>query len=102
MQILRNTCLNHYTTESNKLFEYLMAGLPVVVSDFPEMRRIVEEYEVGIVVNPDDLADIAGAVKRLISDRTLYQRLRRNALDSAKTLSWEGQEGRLLELYRGL
>jgi glycosyltransferase involved in cell wall biosynthesis len=102
VQILRNTCLNHYTTESNKLFEYLMAGLPVIVSDFPEMRQIVEEYEVGIIVNPDDVEGIAAAVKRLISDRSLYQRLRRNALASAKKLSWEEQEERLLALYRGL
>lgn len=102
IQILRNTCLNHYSTESNKLFEYLMAGLPVVASDFPEMRRIVKEYEVGLVVNPDDVDEIATALKRLISDRTLYERFRRNALASAETLSWEKQEGRLLTLYRGL
>jgi glycosyltransferase involved in cell wall biosynthesis len=102
VQILRNTCLNHYTTESNKLFEYLMAGLPVVASDFPEMRRIIKDYEVGLVVNPDDVDEIANALKRLITDSSLYQRFRKNALSAAKGLSWEEQEGRLVKLYLGL
>jgi glycosyltransferase involved in cell wall biosynthesis len=102
VQLLRNTCLNHYSTESNKLFEYLMAGLPVIVSDFPEMRRIVEEYHVGLTVNPDDIDDITGAIKKMISSPDLYQQYRRNALDSAKSLCWEEQEHRLVDLYRNL
>lgn len=102
MQILRNTCLNHYTTESNKMFEYLMAGLPVVASNFPELRRIIEEYEVGLLVDPEDVDGIADAVKRLIADRSLYQRFRKNALAAARTLSWEEQEGRLVGLYHSL
>jgi glycosyltransferase involved in cell wall biosynthesis len=102
VQILRNTCLNHYTTESNKLFEYLMAGLPVVASDFPEMRRIVKDFEVGLVVNPDDVDEIANALKGLIADRSLYEHFRKNALAAAKQLSWEEQEGTLVRLYQTL
>lgn len=39
VQPIENTCLNHYTTDSNKLFEYVMAGLPVVASDFRRFAR---------------------------------------------------------------
>jgi glycosyltransferase involved in cell wall biosynthesis len=102
VQILDNTCLNHYTTDSNKLFEYLMAGLPVVASDFPEIRKVVEGHDVGLLVDPADLDAITTALRALIDDGQLRARLRANALAAAPTLSWETQVPALLEAYRPL
>lgn len=102
VQILDNTCLNHYTTDSNKLFEYLMAGLPVVASDFPEIRRVIETHDVGLLVDPADLDAVISALRRLIDDRDLRARLRANALRAAPQLSWETQVPALLEPYEAL
>ncbi|MEC8157766.1 MAG: glycosyltransferase, partial [Pseudomonadota bacterium] len=55
LQLIRNTCANHYTTDSNKLFEYISAGLAVLASDFPEISATVEQYKVGKVCDPEDL-----------------------------------------------
>ena len=102
MQTLRNTCLNHYTTDSNKLFEYIMAGVPVIASDFPEIANIVRTYQVGLLVNPDNVEEIAAAIDTLYSNKTLRLQLKQEAIAAAKTLSWEQQANKLIELYQEL
>ncbi|MFT0521165.1 glycosyltransferase family 4 protein [Pseudomonas faucium] len=100
VQPIENTCLNHYTTDSNKLFEYLIAGLPVVATDFPEIRRIVRGHDVGLLVPPNDSAALAQVLNRLACDSALRAAYARNARTTALTLNWEEQESRLVDLYR--
>ncbi|MFK0312802.1 glycosyltransferase family 4 protein [Pseudomonas sp. NPDC090233] len=100
VQPIENTCLNHYTTDSNKLFEYLIAGLPVVATDFPEIRRIVRDHDVGLLVPANDPSALAGALNRLVGDQPLRNHYAHNAHITAGTLNWEEQEFRLIELYR--
>jgi glycosyltransferase involved in cell wall biosynthesis len=102
VQTLRNTCLNHYTTDSNKLFEYVMAGLPVVASDFPEIRAVVAEWDLGALVDPDDTNAVREALRRLIDDEALRRRLATNARRARDSLDWSSQAPKLLELYRAM
>jgi len=48
-----------------KVYEYMGAGLPVITSDFPYMKSIIEKYECGICVKTNDLNAVADAVKYL-------------------------------------
>jgi glycosyltransferase involved in cell wall biosynthesis len=98
-QPIRNTCLNHLSTDSNKLFEYAMAGLPVVASDFPEIRRVVRAHDIGLLFDPETPGALAAALRRLLADAGLRARLAANARASARALSWEAQEGELASLY---
>ncbi|MNE32266.1 D-inositol 3-phosphate glycosyltransferase [compost metagenome] len=100
VQPIENTCLNHYTTDSNKLFEYLIAGLPVVATDFPEIRRIVRNNDVGILVPANNPPALAHALNQLVTDIELRKRLASNASSIATTLNWEEQEARLVHLYQ--
>jgi len=102
VQPLENTCLNHFTTDSNKLFEYVMAGLPVVTTDMPEIRKIVNEHKLGLLVPPGDSEALTAALRRLVEDRELRQTLAANAKRAATQLTWEAQESLLVELYRGI
>jgi glycosyltransferase involved in cell wall biosynthesis len=99
VQPIRNTCLNHLSTDSNKLFEYAMAGLPVVASDFPEIRRVVRENDIGLLFDPEAPGALAAALGRLVGDAALRARLAANARASARALSWEAQEAALVGLY---
>ncbi|MDQ2070125.1 glycosyltransferase [Natronospira bacteriovora] len=92
LQLLRNTCFNHYSTDSNKLFEYALSGLPVIASDFPEIRRYVRRHDFGLLVNPHDVDAIAGALSHLASDAGLRRRLAANARAAAPSLTWEAVE----------
>ena len=100
VQPIENTCLNHFTTDSNKLFEYVMAGLPVVASDLPEIRRIVRDHDLGLLVRAGDTDELAGAIRRLVAEPELRETYARNAARAARILNWEDQEESLRELYR--
>jgi glycosyltransferase involved in cell wall biosynthesis len=99
--LLQDTCENHRLALPNKLFEYIAAGVPVVASALPETRRIVEGYEIGWCVAPEDRCMLAGALRGAIAqreDRVLRARLK----TAARELCWAREQGRLLNLYTRL
>ena len=99
--LLQDTCENHRLALPNKLFEYIAAGVPVVASDLPETRRLVEAYGVGWCARPDDPAALAGVLEVALGHRhdpALRERLRLAAQD----LRWPLEQRRLLALYEGL
>ena len=95
-----NNCLNHYLCSPNKMFEYLMAEIPVVVSNLYEMRRLVENSSIGIVAKENSPKGLNIAIKEAIQlDR---QKLHNN-IQKVKTIyNWEEQEKILLKVYEGL
>ena len=62
-----NNCLNHYYCSPNKMFEYLMAGIPVLCADLFEMRRLVEEKGIGVVAEENTVEGFLAAVKRSLA-----------------------------------
>ena len=99
---IENRCLNHYYCLPNKLFEYLMAGLPVAVSDFPEMARIVKKYKVGEVFNPAKPEDISRAINSLLNNQDKYQECKLNTKKVNQIYNWGNEEKKLLRIYREL
>ncbi len=66
---IQPTTLNHRLSTPNKLFECLMAGIPVVASDFPDIRRTVVEDpagSLGIVCDPEDVTAIATSIRSIL------------------------------------
>jgi glycosyltransferase involved in cell wall biosynthesis len=83
-----------------KLFEYMAAGIPVVASDFPSWRAIVEEAGCGLLVDPLDPAAIARAVDELLADPGLAEEMGRRGREAVQSrYSWEPEGERLLALY---
>lgn len=86
-----------------KLFEYMAAGIPVVISDFPLWRQIVEDAGCGIIVDPYDEKAITEAVNRLLSDRKLAKRMGDNGRRAVREkYSWEHEADILLKAYRSI
>ncbi|MED1603613.1 glycosyltransferase family 4 protein [Alkalihalophilus marmarensis] len=100
LQLLQNTCFNHYSACSNKLHEYLMAGIPVISSDLPEMRQVISTTNAGILVDPEDLQGVAEAINELVDNVELYNELKRNSKKASKLHQWDNEEVKLINLYQ--
>jgi len=75
--------------------------VPVVASDFPDLRSIVLENDVGLLCKPADPASIAGAVRQLLNEpapQRLARRQRCRQL-ATSTYCWERESETLLRLY---
>jgi glycosyltransferase involved in cell wall biosynthesis len=102
MCLFQGGYLSYYWTLPNKFFEYIHAGVPVLASDFPETRRLVDRYEIGAVCDPGDPADIAAKVNDLLSRPDDLARMRDNTTKAAQELNWELEQKHLVALYRRL
>lgn len=98
----RNTCLNHYFSLPNKLFETIQAGTPVIASDFPEIYRIIREYDVGVVVDPDDIVQVTNVLILLSQDKMRYKRLKENVKKAKQHLCWQNEKVALVEALERL
>jgi glycosyltransferase involved in cell wall biosynthesis len=84
----------------NKLFEYLMAGLPVLASQLDAVSDILRTYDVGQTVSSLAPADIGAAINALLADPTALSCMRRNALEAAQQdLCWEKENQQLIHVY---
>ena len=76
-------------------------GLPVVAARAGGLSHVVEHEESGLLVEGWDPDDYAEAIRRILSDRTLADRLSEGAVRFAERFSWEATANRFLELYEG-
>ena len=95
-----NTCLNHYYCSPNKMFEYLMSDIPVIVSNLYEMKRLVETNKIGTVAKENTPQGLKEAIKEAVK---LDKKELKTNIQKLKTIyNWEEQEKVLLEIYKDL
>jgi glycosyltransferase involved in cell wall biosynthesis len=95
-----DTCLNHRYCSPNKIFEYLMAGLPVLTSNLYEMKRLVKSEGVGIVAEANTVDGFRGAISASLSQD--YEEIQSNVFEARKKYCWEEQEKVIKEIYNAL
>jgi glycosyltransferase involved in cell wall biosynthesis len=99
--LLYQPAKNHVDALPTKLFEYMASGLPVIASDFPLWRRILEESGAGLVADPGDPQAIAVAIDRLVADPALRRAMGERARTAAvERYNWQTEGERLLQVYR--
>lgn len=96
------TCLNTFYCTPNKLFEYIAAGIPLLVSDLPELRKIVDTYDIGWVADLTTPQKIAEAINCALLSAEELKKRRKNATLAFKTLCWEEEEKKLIRVYEEL
>jgi len=97
---IEDSCLSYRYCLPNKLFEYIMAEVPVIVSNLPEMRKVVQEGNIGIVLEEETLEGITRAIKEAVAlDKN---QINDNLKKVKKIYNWEEQERALLEVYGAL
>lgn len=94
---------NYYYSQPIKMYEYMMAGIPFICSDFPRWRKVVEESGGGICVDPMDDDAIAQAINDLLSDRKKAQEMGRKGHNYViANYTWSNEEKTLVRLYQSI
>ena len=95
LSIEENNGLSYYYSMPNKVSDYIQARIPVVVSDFPEMRKVIDRFQAGEKMSCHD--QLAEKIRLVLKNGKLYYK---DALNTAATeLCWENEEPKLLNLF---
>jgi len=91
--------LNYRYALPNKLFDYIHAGIPVMVTDLPEMSKLVKQYNVGVVIEQYEAKYLAEIIKTMLNDEEKMKQWKQNAVKAAQELNWENEEHVIIELF---
>lgn len=98
--LLENICKSYNYAMPNKLFDYFMGGLPVIVSNLKEMSNFVKKHDVGYVIEKDK-ADEALRIFSNIDNKS-SDRFISNVTEVSESYNWEEQEKILIKIYQNL
>ena len=76
-----------------------MAEVPVVACDFPEIKKVVEENEIGVTVDSHSPEDIARGVNYMLEHPKERDRFSKNCIPARGNYNWENEQENLLEVY---
>lgn len=100
--VLPNTAkeeISNIYTSPMKLFEYMASGRPIVASDIPSIREILN-IDNAVFVHPDEAGDLARGVKDLLADKNLADKISRQALEDIKAYTWDSRAKLILDFIK--
>ncbi len=99
INVSENAGLSYYLSLNNKFFDYIQAGLPSLINDFPEYVILNDEYKVGVITE-SVVSNIVQNANLILQDENLHTRLNENCLRTAQELNWEKEELHLVAIYK--
>lgn len=96
----KDTNLNYRYSLPNKIFDYMKAGIPVLSSNLPELRKVIEEFDIGSVVESHEPKAIAEAVEKIRNNPELHRQWAENTKFATARLNWQKQEAELAAIFR--
>lgn len=91
--------LNYKYSLPNKVFDYLHAGISIVATDIVEVKRIVEKYHVGVIVEPFTVETLQKAINTLLADKERLQLYKNNTIEASQKENWEKEKEVLKQIY---
>ncbi len=98
LSIEKDVSVNYHFCLPNKFLDYIQANVPVLVSPFPEMKAIVDEYRIGEYIDNHEPARLAARIDAMLNNPENLAFYKANLLKAAKDLCWENEEPKLLNL----
>ncbi len=95
----KNTNLNYRFSLPNKLFDYIHAGIPVIASPLPEIKKVIEQYNIGDFIPSHDPKQIAQKVNEIVENKEIIAVWKKNIKFAIQELSWETEEHILKQVY---
>lgn len=101
--VLLHPTINYLDALPTKLFEYMLAGLPVVVTNIPLWAGIVNDHQCGLIVDPFNNKDVVDKITYLLDNDSIAETMGKNGQSAVKSMfNWSVEEKKLLEMYKHL
>jgi len=98
LSIEKDVSVNYHFALPNKFMDYIQANVPLLVSPFPEMKAIVDQYQIGEFIGSHEPGKLAAQFDRMLSHPENLARYKQNLLKAAEELCWENEEQVLLNI----
>lgn len=102
LSLEENICKSYEYALPNKLFDYIQARVPVITSNLPEMKRIIDRYKVGTTIDVKESHELALIVRNILDHEQLLTIWKNNCNVAASDLCWEKERSKLIEMYDSL
>jgi len=99
LSIEEDVGLNYRFALPNKLFDYIQAEVPVLVTNLPEMAAIVNRYQIGEITGSLEPEKLAAKINLALFDEEKREKWKENLKVAAGDLTWENEEKTLMEIY---
>jgi len=97
---IENTCLNHYYCLPNKFFQITQSQKPILASNFPEMKKIIDNYNLGYTFDPSSPKNIALVVNQFVEEK--FKVSEEDYKRYTNDFSWKNEQKKLLDLVSSL
>ena len=94
--------LNQYYSLANRFFDYIMAGIPQICVNYPEYKILNDEFDIAVMVDNIEVETLSNAINTLLTDETLYNRLKQNCIAAKEKLNWQNEEKKLLSFWKNI
>ena len=98
----KDTNLNYRYSLPNKIFDYFQADLPVIASNLIEVRRIIDEYQAGIILSSHQPRKMAEEINDYLNNSERFNYTKQNVQKAKAELIWENEKGILINCYTKL
>ncbi len=98
----KDTNINYRYSLPNKLFDYIHAGIPVLASDLPEVKKIVETYQIGRISPTHDPEQLAAMMKEMLNDTRANEEWKKHLATAAEKLNWESERNKLISIFNSI
>ena len=98
----KDTNINYRFSLPNKIFDYIKAGLPTLSSNLVELKKIINQYEIGAITMNHSPEEIKSSLIRIWEDENIFLQYKENTKKAAEELTWEKEVETLLEVYKNL
>jgi glycosyltransferase involved in cell wall biosynthesis len=95
--VIENKCLSYYYCLPNKFFEYIHSGIPVIASNFPEMKLYTDKYNCGWLIEPSNPVELLDTIKKINRDSLNLKSIKLR--DCANDFNWQNESKKYIKAY---
>ena len=98
----KNTNLNYRFSLPNKIFDYIQAGVPILASDLPEVKKIIEGYNIGCISQDHNVKNLAALMNKMIDNKEMRLTWQKNLKVASQELNWDHEKSKLLSIFSSI